>query len=126
MENLLVTQAKNGVPFLVPWGKEAVSPGRCFESRGMQASPWLRECPFKDFDPAKTYMGYTAESDARASFRSAESNSHSTSNTHYSASLGATVDAKFASINVTGSYDRNVQENRDVSEGTHPLQNVFK
>jgi hypothetical protein len=117
LENPLVTQAKNAVEIVVPWGNESVKPGAGFESKSMlTGSPWKTDpSPFKSFEATENYMAYEPRGDGRANYRSADSYSHGTSTAHYSGSLGATVDAIFASANVTGSFDRAIQENKDVS-----------
>lgn len=121
LENLLVTQAKNAVEIVVPWGNETVRPGAGFESKSMLAgSPWKTErSPFKSFEATDNYMIYEQRGDGRANYRSADSYSHGTSTVHYSGSLGVTVDAIFASASVTGSFDRSIQENKDVSHHSY-------
>lgn len=121
LENILVTQAKNAVEMVVPWGNESVSPGAGFESKSMLAgSPWkTKQSPFKSFEATDNYMIYEQRGDGRANYRSADSFSHGTSTVHYSGSLGATVGVIFASASVTGSFDRSIQENKDVSHDSY-------
>lgn len=113
-ENVLVTQARYGLPLVVPWAHEVVIPGKGFESSNILGEPWVESSPFVPFDQHQACMIYEPNGDAHAHFCSAESQSHESSTEHYSASIGATVDVKFASANVTGSYDKTVQENKDV------------
>lgn len=113
-ESLLVTQAHNGVPILVPWGHQALIPGTGFKSENIMGHPWMDQSAFTPFDPQAPYIKYESQGDRRAYFRSAESDSHGVSTQHYSGSLGATVDLTFAKVNVTGSYDKDIKENKDV------------
>lgn len=113
-ENALVTQARHRLPFVVPWANEAIVPGKGFQSGNMLGDPWVANSPFIPLEQHQRCMIYQPNGDAHAHYCSAESQSHESSTEHYSASIGATVDVKFASANVTGSYDKTVQENRDV------------
>lgn len=113
-ENLLVIQARNGVPLLVPWGHEKLTPGTGFRSEHIMGDPWVRKSAFVSFDSNTPYALYEPKGDTRAYFRSAESYSHGVSTQHYSGSLCATVDVGFATASVTGSYDKDIKENKDV------------
>lgn len=113
-ESLLVTQARNGVPLLLPWGHQSLIPGTGFNSEKMMQNPWMGQSAFLPFDPHFPYVQYDARGGGCANYRSAESDSHGTSHTHYSGSLSATVDVKFASVSVTGSYDKDIRETTDV------------
>lgn len=64
-------------------------------------------------------MIYEGEIDGRASFKDAESASHTTELSHLSGSLGVTVGCPFLSVSVSGTYDKTVLENEDVSHYTH-------
>lgn len=115
-------QADLKQPLILPWHpQKTIAPGTLFHSRLCESEegPWSQQSPFKSDSLAETPFEFVADDGGVGSFRSATSSVSGSSSEHLSVSMGVTVGAPFLSASVTGSYDREVQKNTDVSSRSH-------
>jgi hypothetical protein len=103
----------------IPWHKEYRALGASFDSRCMNASqgPWKEGTAFEENPSRKVHYILDAHG-GTFSYRDSSSASHFDSTEHLSANIGVSVGCKVASVGVSGSYDKTVLEQRNVSESS--------
>ncbi|KAJ5080926.1 hypothetical protein N7456_013636 [Penicillium angulare] len=112
----LQAQTEAGAPIALPWSREERSLLTGFDSSKMRDSsngPWkATTSPFS----AQSIVTATIVPDASGGvgvYREGFSTRSESSNEHLSASLGVTVGYSFLNANVTGEYDKNVNETKN-------------
>lgn len=113
-------------PISLPWFAKTVIPGTTFHSRlSNTGDPFGHTTPFKTESLQKSPLVYRIEDGAECTFYSAETKTKLTSRDHMSLSLGVSVGCSFLNASVTGGYDKDVRENRDVSKLLESLNRMI-
>lgn len=117
--NEIARQAQQGLPLTLPWGRKPIRLGTSFHSRLQSTqNPWSDETPFALSDMYTIPKELHAEYGTTSTFKKIETTKESETGDHLSLGLGIGVGLPFvASVNVKGTYDQNVKENKDVSQG---------
>ncbi|KAJ5263842.1 hypothetical protein N7478_011447 [Penicillium angulare] len=117
----LQAQTEAGAPIALPWSREERSLLAGFDSSKMgdfSDGPWKATAsPFS----AQSIVRATIVPDASGGvgvYREGFSTRSASSNEHLSASLGVTVGYSFLNANVTGEYDKNVNETKNAFQSS--------
>jgi hypothetical protein len=111
----LSTRAKSGYPLIIPWTTEPLPLGTSFESTlAHTLEPFLKSSAFDTNALHQVQFLYTGDG-GTGNYASTSTMSSRSSDTHMSFSLGVTVGCSFLNASVTGSYEKDVLENDDVS-----------
>jgi len=112
-----VRYAQAGLPLILPWHPTmTVAPGTLFHSRLYQTeNPWAKDSPFVPESLGTTPVTFRVVDGGAASYKSVEGSSSSSNEEHLSVGLGVSADCMFLTASVSGQYDKNVQENKSVS-----------
>lgn len=114
--NWLSQQVSLQVPITIPWKKQKVRLGTCFQSRLQQSDPWLRENPFILSDLFMIPKVLRSEYGSTSTFHSVNTTRKSETSNHLSLGFGVGVGLPFlCSASVKGTYDEDVKNNNDVS-----------
>jgi hypothetical protein len=117
-DNEIARLASQNLPITLPWGKKPIPLGTCYQSR-LQSSkdhePWLEQTPFILSDLLMMPKILHRQRGTDASYRSVNTSRECETGDHLTLGFGVGVGLPFlASVSVKGSYDKDVQENRDV------------
>lgn len=114
--NWVAQQASLGVPITLPWKKEQIRLGTCFQSRSIHGDPWLKENPFILSDLFMIPKILRSEYGSVSSFHSVNTTRRAETGDHLSLGFGIGVGLPFlCSASVKGTFDEDVQNNTDVS-----------
>ena len=115
-DNEIARQATNSLPIILPWSKKSVRLGTCYQSSSQSSgNPWLESSPFilSDLYTMPTILDRSRGTEA--SYKSVITSRECETGDHLSLGFGVGVGLPFlASVSVKGTYDKEVQENRDV------------
>ncbi|KAI1321092.1 hypothetical protein F5Y16DRAFT_389270 [Xylariaceae sp. FL0255] len=114
-ENEISQQAKQGLPLILPWGRQPIRLGTTFHSR-LQGTenPWSDETPFVLSDMHMIPKELHAEYGTTSTFKKVKTTRESETGDHLSLGFGIGVGLPFlASVNVKGTFDQHIQENKD-------------
>lgn len=116
-DNEIFRETSQNLPLSLPWKRKVVRLGTCFQSsRQSSEDPWLEDSPFMWADLVMIPKVLSREDGAQATHKSVTTASRTQTGDHLSLGFGVGVGLPFlASISVKGTYDKDVQENRDVS-----------
>ncbi|CAI7678896.1 unnamed protein product [Penicillium pancosmium] len=114
-ENEISLQASQGLPLALPWGREAIRLGTTFHSdRQNTMNPWSDETPFILSELHMIKKELHAEYGTNSTFKKVATHKTCETEDHLSLGFGVGVGLPFvASVNVKGTYDEHVQENKD-------------
>ena len=119
-DNWVARQAALGLPLVLPWKKQKLRLGTCFQSRLHHDNPWLNTNPFILSDLYMIPKTLQCEYGSTSSFHSINTSRQSETSNHLSLGFGVGVGLPFlCSASVKGTYDEDVKNNNDVS--LHPL-----
>ena len=114
--NWVAQQASLGVPINLPWKKQQIRLGTCFQSRCIHDDPWLKENPFILSDLFMISKILRSENGSVSSFHSINTSRKSETGNHLSVGFGVGAGLPFlCSASVKGTFDEDVQNNKDVS-----------
>ena len=114
--NWVAQQASLGVPISLPWKKQQIRLGTCFQSRSIHGDPWLKTNPFILSDLFMIPKILRSEYGSVSSFHSVNTTRKSEAGNHLSLGFGIGVGLPFlCSASVKGTFDEDVQNNTDVS-----------
>jgi hypothetical protein len=112
--NWVAQQASLGVPINLPWKKQQIRLGTCFQSRCIHGDPWLKENPFILSDLFMISQILRSENGSVSSFHSINTSRKSETGNHLSLGFGVGVGLPFlCSASVKGTFDEDVQNNKD-------------
>lgn len=116
-DNEISRLAKQGLPIILPWGKQKVRLGTCYKS-SLQCTtrgPFLEENPFILSDLYTMPKTLQREGGTDSTFKSVHTSRTVETSDHLSLGLGVGVGLPFlASLSVKGQFDQHVHENKDV------------
>lgn len=114
-ENEIFLQASQRLPLALPWGREVIRLGTTFHSdRQNTMNPWSDETPFILSELHMIKKELHAEYGTSSTFKKVATHKTCETGDHLSLGFGAGVGLPFvASVNVKGTYDEHVQENKD-------------
>ncbi|KAJ5986738.1 hypothetical protein N7451_011103 [Penicillium sp. IBT 35674x] len=114
-ENEFARQARQGLPLALPWGREVIRLGTTFHSdRQTTMNPWSNETPFVLSEMHMIKKELHAEYGTSSTFKKVTTRKASETGDHLSLGFGVGVGLPFlASVNVKGTYDEHLQENKD-------------
>ena len=119
--NWVAQQAALGVPLVLPWKKQSIRLGTCFQSRSQHGDPWLKDNPFILSDLYMVPKILRSEDGSTSSFKSINTSRKSETGKHLSLGFGMGVGLPFlVHASVKGTYDEEVKNNNDVSAYTLP------
>lgn len=114
--NWVAQQAALRVPLVLPWKKEKIRLGVCFQSRLQQSDPWLKSNPFILSDLYMIPKILQSDYGSTSTFHSVNTSKKSETNNHLSLGFGVGVGLPFLCLaSVKGTYDEGVKNNNDVS-----------
>ena len=117
-DNEIARQAAQRLPIILPWGRQNVRLGTCYQSslqHSKHQSPWLEETPFILSDLYMMPKILHRERGTNATYKSISTARECETGDHLSLGFGVGVGLPFlASVSVKGDYDRDVQKNQDV------------
>ena len=114
--NWVAQQASLGVPINLPWKRQQIRLGTCFQSRRIHSDPWLKENPFILSDLFMLSKVLRSETGSVSSFHSVNTSRKSETGNHLSLGFGVGAGVPFlCSASVKGTFDEDVQNNKDVS-----------
>lgn len=114
--NWVAQQAALNVPLVLPWKKQKLRLGTCFQSRLLHGDPWLRDNPFILSDLYMIPKILRSEYGSSSSFHSINTTRKSETGNHLSLGFGVGVGLPLlCSASVKGTYDEDVKNNNDVS-----------
>ena len=115
-ENEIQQQARHGLPLMIPWQREVVRLGTCFHSDRLNTDdPWSTVTPFILSDLYMTPKILQAEYGTTSAFKSTKTSRTCETGDHLTLGFGMGVSLPFlASVKVKGTYDNDIQENKDV------------
>lgn len=114
--NWVAQQAALRVPLVLPWKKEKIRLGACFQSRLQQSDPWLKSNPFILSDLYMIPKILQSDYGSTSTFHSVNTSKKSETSDHLSLGFGVGVGLPFlCSASVKGTYDEDVKNNNDVS-----------
>lgn len=114
--NWLAQQAALGLPLMLPWKKQRIRLGTCFQSRLQHQDPWLKSNPFILSDLYRIPKVLELEYGSTSTFHSISTSRQSETSDHLSLGFGMGVGLPFlCEASVKGSYDEDVKKNDDVS-----------
>jgi hypothetical protein len=113
---LLQDTANSRLPLIIPWHpKQTVKIDTLFHFNRPN-DPWVNSTRFGDFSLATTPLVVQREDGTEASFNSQSTSSTPSTHDHFSLGFGVGVGLPFlAEVTVSGTYDKDVIENEDVS-----------
>jgi len=116
-ENEIERLARQHMPIVLPWHQEKVRLGTCYQSRLQSCdSPWVQDTPFVLADLYMIPKILDSEHGTVATYKSVSTRRQCETGDHLSLGFGVGVGLPFlASVSVKGTYDKNLQENNDVS-----------
>lgn len=116
-ENEIERLAAQHLPIILPWSRQNVRLGTCYQScRQSSGDPWVKDSPFVLADLYMIPKILEREHGTQATYKSVSTTRECESGDHLSLGFGVGVGLPFlASISVKGTYDKDVQENKDVS-----------
>lgn len=115
--NWVARQTALGAPLVLPWKKQKVRLGTCFQSGLQHGDPWLKENPFILSDLTMIPKILRSEYGSISSFHSVNTTRKTETEDHLSLGFGMGVGLPFlCSASVKGTYDENVKNNKDVSQ----------
>ena len=116
-DNAIAQQAKQGLPIILPWGRQCIRLGPTYHSRLQgTANPWSDETPFVLSDLHIIPKELHAEFGTTTTFKKVKTTRESETGDHLSLGFGIGVGLPFlASVSVKGTFDQHIQENKDVS-----------
>ncbi|KAI0147798.1 hypothetical protein GGR57DRAFT_244945 [Xylariaceae sp. FL1272] len=114
-ENEISQQAKQGLPLILPWGRQAIRLGTTYHSRLQgTTNPWSDETPFVLSDMHMIPKELHAEYGTTSTFKKVKTTRESETGDHLSLGFGIGVGLPFlASVSVKGTFDQHIQENKD-------------
>ncbi|KAF3016785.1 hypothetical protein E8E14_008566 [Neopestalotiopsis sp. 37M] len=114
-ENEISQQARQGLPLVLPWGRNPIRLGTTFHSRLQSTGdPWSKETPFVLSDIHMIPKELHAEYGTTCTFKKVETRKEIETGDHLSLGFGIGVGLPFvASVSVKGTYDKHIQENKD-------------
>jgi hypothetical protein len=122
--NWVAQQASLGAPINLPWKKQQIRLGTCFQSRCIHGDPWLKENPFILSDLFMISKILRSENGSVSSFHSINTSRKSETSDHLSLGFGVGASLPFlCSASVKGTFDEDVQNNKDVS---YPISKTGK
>lgn len=112
----IATCTRSRLPLILPWHPEQMIPlGTIFQSHNIN-DPWAKSSPFGNDSLLSTPIIVQREDGTESSFTSHSTSRTSATHDHLSIGLGVGVGLPFlAEVSVTGTYDKDVLENEDVS-----------
>lgn len=114
--NWVAHQVALGVPLVLPWKKQKIRLGTCFQSRLQQSDPWLKNNPFILSDLYMIPKILQTDYGSTSTFHSVNTSKKSETGNHLSLGFGMGVGLPFlCSASVKGTYDEEVKKNNDVS-----------
>ncbi len=116
-ENDISRQLQQQLPVTIPWSRKPIRLGTTFKSK-LQSSgnPWSDEAPFVLSDMHMIPKVLRAENGTTSTFKKVKTSKESETGDHLSLGFGVGVGLPFvASVNVKGTFDQHIQENKDVS-----------
>ena len=115
-DNEIQRLASSHLPIVLPWSRQNVRLGTCYQSRRQSCGdPWVQETPFILADLYMIPKVLDREHGTQATYKSVSTLHECETGDHLSLGFGVGVGLPFlASISVKGTYDKNVQENKDV------------
>ena len=114
--NWIAQQAALRVPLVLPWKRQKLRLGTCFQSRLLDGNPWLNENPFILSDLFMIPKILRSENGSTSSFHSVNTTRRSETGDHLSLGFGVGVGLPYLfSASVKGTYDEAVKSNNDVS-----------
>jgi hypothetical protein len=117
-ENEWQRLARAGMPLILPWHHKAISLGTGYHSRSqLGPKPWATETPFNLADLLMQAKIFRPEQGTTSSFTSRETSRKEESNDHTELGFGVGIKPAIPviEVNVKGSYDKQLYENKDVS-----------
>ncbi|KAL2208304.1 hypothetical protein CC79DRAFT_1272629 [Sarocladium strictum] len=114
-DNAIAQQAKQGLPLILPWGRQCIRLGATYHSRlQATANPWSDETPFVLSDLHIIPKELHAEFGTTTTFKKMQTTRESETGDHLSLGFGIGVGLPFlASVSVKGTFDQHIQENKD-------------
>jgi hypothetical protein len=127
-KNEISRQAQQGLPLALPWGRKPIRLGTTFHSRLQSTeNPWSDETPFVLSDMHIIPKELHAEYGTTSTFKRIKTARESETGDHLSLGFGVGVGLPFlASVNVKGTFDQHIQENKDVSQFSNTEIHVRK
>lgn len=114
--NWLAQQVALGVPLTLPWKKQKIRLGTCFQSRRQDTNPWLEETPFILSDLHLIPKLLKPDYGSVSTFHSVNTTRKTETSEHLSLGFGMGVGLPFlCSASVKGTYDEDVKKVTDVS-----------
>lgn len=120
-DNEIARQASQNLPIILPWCRQNVRLGTCYQSR-LQSSkdPWLKGTPFVLSDLYMMPKILHRQRGTDATYKSISTSRECETGDHLSLGFGVGVGLPFlASVSVKGTYDSDIQENKDVRNTFH-------
>lgn len=116
-ENEIERLAAQHLPIILPWSRQNVRLGTCYQScRQSSGDPWVKDSLFVLADLYMIPKILEREHGTQATYKSVSTTRECESGDHLSVGFGVGVGLPFlASISVKGTYDKDIQENKDVS-----------
>ena len=118
--NAIQRAVEQGRPVYVPWHREIIRLGACFNSRRQGKDAWVEDTPFLLADLVMIPKILRRENGTEATYSSVDTYRLSESNDHLSLGFGVAVGppglSALASVSVKGQYDKDVMDNKDVSD----------
>lgn len=109
-------QVSLGLPLTLPWKKEKIRLGTCFQSSLQDAKPWLEENPFILSDLHMIKKTLKHDYGSVSTFNSVHTTRKTETSEHLSLGFGMGVGLPFlCSASVKGTYDEDVKKVKDVS-----------
>jgi hypothetical protein len=114
-ENEISQQARQGLPLSLPWGREIIRLGTTFHSNRLSTlNPWSDETPFILSEMHMIKKELHAEYGTNSTFKKVATSKRCETGDHLSLGFGVGVGLPYlASVNVKGTYDEHVTENKD-------------
>ncbi|KAJ5150901.1 uncharacterized protein N7482_010153 [Penicillium canariense] len=114
-EDEVSRQARQGLPLALPWGREIIRLGTTFFSdRQTTMNPWSDETPFVLSELHMIKKELHAEYGTNSTFKKVSTRKTCETGNHLSLGFGVGVGLPYlASVNVKGTYDEHLQENKD-------------
>ncbi|KAJ1324609.1 hypothetical protein MN608_10677 [Microdochium nivale] len=112
--NWIAQQAAQRFTLSLPWKRQAIRLGTCFQSERLWCDPWLEDTPFilSDFYTIPKIL--RVEAGCSANFNFVATSRKSETSKHMSLGFGAGLGPCFiASASVRGTYDEHVIQNND-------------
>lgn len=116
-DNDIILQAQEGLTLILPWGRNPMRLGTTFQSKRQSTlNPWSEETPFVLSDLHMIPKELHLESGTISTFKKVHTTSESETRDHLTLGFKAGIGVPFlAKASVKGTFDQDVQENKDVS-----------